>query len=317
MTVAAVIAAQRFGLGARPGDLALIGSDPRGWLQAQLGPEPAPAAGPGRTAERLKLFFDARASGDDEVIRLFRREYREAYVADAGARTRRAAATDTPFRERLVHFWSNHFTVSAMRPVVAGLVVPFEDEAIRPHVAGRFADLLLAVARHPAMLLYLDQAESIGPRSRAGQRNQRGLNENLAREVLELHTLGVDGGYGQADVRALAEMLTGWTIGNPRRGVIGEFLYVQAIHEPGPKTLLGRLRDEAGEREAAQALAELARHRSTARHVARKLARHFIADQPPDAVVARLARVFLDSDGDLAAMMHAIVAEEQAWREPL
>ena len=176
MSIAAFIAASRFGLGARPGDLARIKGDPRGWLVSQLAAAPETTAEVGRTADRLKLFFEARRSGDEEVMRLYRQEFRQGFVADVGARTRRAATTDTPFHERLVHFWSNHFTVSAIRPVVAGIAVPFEEEAIRPNVTGRFLDLLLAVARHPAMLLYLDQAESIGPMSRAGQRRRRGLN---------------------------------------------------------------------------------------------------------------------------------------------
>lgn len=318
MSIAAFIAASRFGLGARPGDLELIKGDPRGWLHSQLVADPGATAGVGRTSDRLKLFFDARLrGGDEDVMRLYRQEFREGFLADAGARTRRAATTDTPFRERLVHFWSNHFTVSAVRPVVAGVAVPFEDEAIRPHVTGRFLDLLFAASRHPAMLLYLDQAQSIGPMSRAGRRRGRGLNENLAREILELHTLGVDGGYGQTDVRALAEMLTGWTMGNPRNGIIGEFLYVEAIHEPGAKDFLGRNYAQGGEREAREALTHLARHPSTARRIATKLARHFIADQPPAASVERIGRVFTDSDGDLAEVMRAVIAEESTWREPL
>lgn len=318
MSINAFIAASRFGLGARPDELAEIKGDPRGWLLSQLQGGSEPTAGIGRTGERLKLFFDARnANGDEGIIQLYRKEYREGFVADVGARTRRAASTDQPFRERLVYFWSNHFTVSAVRPVVAGIAVAFEDEAIRPNVTGRFADLLLAVARHPAMILYLDQAESIGPKSRAGQRRQRGLNENLAREILELHTLGVDGGYTQADVRSFAEMLTGWTIGNPRRGVIGEFLYVGMIHEPGSKAFLGRTIAEGGEREAREALELLARHPSTARHVATRLARHFIADQPPADAVERIARVFRDTDGDLKQVTQAVIAEDRAWRDPL
>ena len=318
MSIAASIAASRFGLGARPGDLAQIKGDPRGWLLSQLAAETEPTAGVGRSPDRLKLFFDARAArGDEGVIQLYRQEFRQGFVADAGARTRRAATTDAPFRERLVHFWSNHFTVSAIRPVVAGIAIPFEDEAIRPHVTGRFLDLLLAVARHPAMQLYLDQAESIGPMSRAGQRRGRGLNENLAREILELHTLGVDGGYGQADVRALAEMLTGWTMGNLRNGVIGEFLYVEVIHQPGEKTFLGSSYAPNGEHEAREALAHLARHPSTARRIATKLARHFIADQPPPESIERIARTFRDSDGDLALVTRAVIDEEAAWRVPL
>jgi len=203
--------------------------------------------------------------------------------------------------------------------VVAGLVGSFEREAIRPHVTGRFEDMLRAVVRHPAMLLYLDNAESIGPNSRAGQRNHRGLNENLAREVLELHTLGVDGGYGQDDVRAFAAILTGWSIPGPRDTAASPdgFVFRPAAHEPGDKTLLGTRYPEAGEIEGVTALAALARHPATGRHLAVKLARHFIADQPPPAVVARLERVFRDSGGDLGQLARALVDAPEAWVEPL
>lgn len=317
MSIDAFVAMSRFGLGARPGDIARVKGDPRGWLTQQLSGEARPVDGAGRTADRLQLFFNARREGDEATAKLYRQEFRQGFVADVGARTRHAAATDAPFRERLVHFWSNHFTVSAIRPVVAGIAVPFEEEAIRPHVTGRFADLLAAAVRHPAMMLYLDQAESVGPRSPAGQRRNRGLNENLAREILELHTLGVDGGYAQADVRAFAEMLTGWTIGNPRSGVIGSFNYIDQVHEPGSKYFLGQSYANDGEREAVEALNVLARHPATARHIATKLARHFVADQPPTEAVDRLARVFLDTDGDLALVSRALVGEERAWRDPL
>lgn len=318
MSINAFIAASRFGLGARPGELAEIKGDPRGWLLSQLQDGSEPTEGVGSTGERLQLFFEARRDkGNEGLAQLYRKEYREGFIADVGARTRRSVTTREPLRERLVHFWSNHFTVSAVRPVVAGIAVAFEEEAIRPHVTGRFADLLLAVVRHPAMMLYLDQTESIGPNSRAGQRRQRGLNENLAREIIELHTLGVDGGYSQADVRALAEMMTGWTIGNLQNGVVGKFLYVNPAHEPGPKNLLGRNFAEGGEREAREALEFVARYPSTARHVATKLARHFIADQPPADAVDRIARVFRDTDGDLKQVMRAVIAEDRAWRDPL
>src|SRR5204862_5528442 len=159
---------------------------------------------------------------------------------DMGRRARAQIESDAPLRERLIAFWSNHFTVSIQRPICLGLVGPFEQEAIRPHVAGRFRDMLLAVARHPAMLSYLDNAQSIGPQSRAGQRAQRGLNENLAREIMELHTLGVNGGYSQTDVRALAKILTGWSVArdNERGGDAGSgFMFRPPIHEPGDKTL--------------------------------------------------------------------------------
>ncbi len=237
------------------------------------------------------------------------------------------ATTDQPFVERLVAFWSNHLCVSgAAKRIVAPLAGHYEREAIRPHVLGRFEDLLLASARHPAMLGYLDNAASIGPNSPAGRASARrdkarGLNENYARELLELHTLGVDGGYSQQDVQELARMLTGWTINGLRADRGGAkakngygFQFDAKLHEPGPKTLLGKRYSEAGAGEAEQAIRDLSRHRSTARFIATKLVRHFVADNPPAAAIERIAAAFQKSDGDLAVVSAELVELPEAWR---
>lgn len=223
------------------------------------------------------------------------------------------------YSERLVAFWSNHFAVSVNKgnPVrsFAGLM---EREAIRPHIYGRFADMLLAVETHPAMILFLDNQQSIGPNSRAGTRRGRGLNENLGREILELHTLGVAGGYGQADVTALATIITGWTLVPPNgnEGIPGTFRFNPNMHEPGPVTLLGRSYADGGFEQGKQALADIARHPSTAQHIARKLTRHFVADEPPASMVARVAKMFRDSDGDLQAVSKAVLESPEAWSAP-
>jgi uncharacterized protein (DUF1800 family) len=322
----AAIAAARFGLGPRPGELDRVAGDPRGWLHQQLQPAALRVAGDSGAA-RLAQYFEARSKGGDaEVEKMLRGQIREQFRDEAGRRTLAAVTSDAPLRERLVQFWSNHFTVSIQRPLVLGLVVPFEDEAIRPHVLGRFRDMLLAVVRHPAMLLYLDNAVSVGPNSRAGRLRDRGLNENLARELMELHTLGVAGGYTQDDVRELARVLTGWSVLRPadRNGPMqrallgassdGAFLFRPNVHEPGDKQLLGHTIRESGEGEGLEALTLLAQHPSTATHVATKLVRHFVADQPPQAAVERIARVFRDSDGDLAAVAAALIDLPGAWQ---
>ena len=188
-----------------------------------------------------------------------------------------------------------------------------------PHVLGRFADMLRAVEQHPAMLFYLDNAQSFGPHSKAGQNRKRGLNENLAREILELHTLGVDGGYTQADVTALARILTGWTFAG-REGRIGEpgtFVFFANAHEPGEQTLLGKVYPAGGIEQGEAALADLARHAATARHIARKLARHFVADNPPDSLVAKLEKVFRATDGDLKSISVALIDADESWTTPL
>jgi uncharacterized protein (DUF1800 family) len=310
---AALFALTRFGMGAAPGEVAGLSADPRGWVLEQLDrpsepPEFAGLPDHASTLRRMAEIKRARKRDPD----LGKDEMRRLAMAEAAARTRAAIASPTPLVERLVRFWSNHFTVSAQRQQVAPIVGAFEREAIRPHVLGRFHDMLRAVTRHPAMLAYLDNAQSIGPNSPAGQKRGKGLNENLAREILELHTLGVDGGYGQGDVEAFAGILTGWTI-DPEGGF---FRYVPNRHEPGAKVLLGQ-RFEGGEVEAERALLMLSRHPSTARFVATKLARHFAADDPPPALVDVLARTFLDTDGDLLALTRLLANRAETWSQPL
>lgn len=319
----AFIAVNRFGLGARRGELAEASGDPRGWVERQLSATittPKQLAALRSSRETIKELLEYRkdkSEKDTAAKQDIRRKMRDGFVEEAGARTLAQIESRTPAVERLVAFWSNHFTVSARKPLLVGVVGPFEREAIRPHVTGRFADMLLAVLRHPAMLAYLDNAQSIGPNSKAGKRREKGLNENLAREVLELHTLGADGGYSQADVREFARMLTGWSIGRLNGGDAGQFAFFAQAHDPGPKTLLGRRYEEAGVKEAVAALAALARHPATARHIAFKLARHFVADQPPPALVEKLARTFLDTDGDLRAVTVALLRAPEPWSEPL
>jgi uncharacterized protein (DUF1800 family) len=323
----AVLAANRFGLGPRPGELAAIGSDPRGWLKAQLAPSNAlPATITALSGSEARLAAPpppppATDKSEQTPRKLFQavlKKAREQYAPDAIARLQAGIASQTPFVEHLVAFWSNHFSVSALRPAVTGLAGPYEAEAIRPHLFGRFADLLKAATLHPAMLIYLDNWNSIGPKSRAGTLRDKGLNENLARELMELHTLGVDGGYTQADVTELAKILTGWTIRRPRLAhdiatARGAAIFVPAVHEPGGKTLLGKSYRDQGADEADAALEDLARRPATARFIAKKLARHFIADDPPPEVVAALAETFTKTDGDLAAVSARLVDLDAAW----
>ena len=325
--LSAVIAANRFGQGAAPGELSLVSNDPRGWLLAQLAPQPLPPQlaglpGSAQSAQRfaeLKAVRRADKTGTlpDPAEEKAKAEMRALYTTEAAARTRLAVETQTPFYERLVQFWSNHFAVSTARFEVAHLAGSFEREAIRPHVAGRFSQMLLAAMRHPAMLAYLDNATSIGPDSQAGLRQKRGLNENLAREMMELHTLGVDGGYSQDDVQQLARVLTGWTIGNEKDGLTGQFLYQPRFHEPGPKAFLQVTIPESGETEALRAVDILTHHPATARFVATKLARHFIADDPPPAAVEALAKAFRESGGDLALVCKTLVERPEPWKMPL
>ncbi|HLG84473.1 MAG TPA: DUF1800 family protein [Bradyrhizobium sp.] len=242
------------------------------------------------------------------------------FRAEALARLQRAVLADCGVTERLVAFWSNHFCISAGKGPLARIWAgAFEREAIRPHVLGRFADMLKAVEQHPAMLFFLDNQQSLGPDSRAGLNRKRGLNENLAREIMELHTLGVGGGYTQQDVTSLARIITGWTFVG-RQGILGEpgsFAFNANAHEPGPQMLLGKTYAAGGVEQGEAALADIARHPSTAKFVTTKLARHFVADDPPPALVARLADTFSRTDGDLKAVTLALVDSDEAWTAPL
>jgi uncharacterized protein (DUF1800 family) len=242
------------------------------------------------------------------------------FRAEALARIQRATIADCGLVERLVAFWSNHFCISASKGEPARIWAgAFEREAIRPHVLGKFGDMLKAVEQHPAMLFFLDNQQSIGPASKAGQNGKRGLNENLAREIMELHTLGVGSGYSQDDVTSLARIITGWTFAGRegKLGAPGSFVFNANAHEPGPQRLLGKLYNDNGVTQGEAALADIARHPATATFIARKFAAHFIADDPPPALVARLDAVFRKSDGDLRALTLALLDSDEAWRAPM
>jgi uncharacterized protein (DUF1800 family) len=336
----AAIAVNRYGLGARPGELLHAGEDPEGWLGAQLAASPPRVAGAGlrasadilsqalelRRERRAARAGDAPASADAAVVIKIGQLFRPIYVDEATARIRTALATDRPFLEHLTYFWTNHFAVSVDKVAVLGVAGSFEREAIRPRVLGSFADLLLASTHHPAMLLYLDNQTSVGPNSLLAQRAERraserrlGINENLAREILELHTLGVAGGYTQKDVTSFAEVLTGWSIGAQfgrlPGGVPGQFTFRPEMHEPGAKSVLGKRYADDGVGQAVAVLQDLARHPATAHFIATKLARHFIADEPPPQAVEHLQRVFLDSSGDLPSVYRALIRLKESWTQ--
>jgi uncharacterized protein (DUF1800 family) len=241
------------------------------------------------------------------------------FRAEALARLQRAMIADCGFTERLVTFWSNHFCISANKGELARIWAgSFEREAIRPHVLGRFVDMLKAAEQHPAMLFFLDNQQSLGPDSRAGQNRKRGLNENLAREIMELHTLGVGGGYTQDDVTSLARIITGWTFAGRQGqlGTPGTFVFNTNAHQPGAQLLLGKSYADNGVAQGEAALEDIARHPSTAKFIATKFARHFVADEPPPSLVARLQEVFRKSDGDLGALAAALLDSDEAWQAP-
>jgi uncharacterized protein (DUF1800 family) len=341
---AAALALHRFGFGPAGDQITAIAGDPRGALIEDLNrsgvltanlPSSAEAARAvadfqaERRAEQ-KLALRAQKASDAEGQSQAMSDFAKTAITDAGpvpgkpplpqqiiqseakARFDAAAGAELGFVERLVWFWSNHFCISADK--IVAMAGAYEREAIRPHVLGRFADLLQAVESHPAMLFYLDNVESMGADSIAGINRDKGLNENLARETLELHTLGVRSGYTQADVTSFANVLTGWTWINPDqpdRG--GEFIYNKRLHEPGAQTVLGKSYPDTGMDQGRAVLADLARHPATAQHIAQKLAAHFVADEPPPTLVVKLAKSFSDSDGSLKEVAKMLVSADESW----
>ncbi len=290
----------RFGYG-------LPGSD----ASPLVGPDSAAATWPGVSLAELAplaVAYQAAKKAKDEVgAKEAQRAMDALALRGAKAIFARAVGSLDPFRERLVAFWADHFTVTPKNRTQRALPAALVDEAIRPHVTGRFADMLRAVTTHPAMLIYLNQDASFGPGSPKGKRQKKGLNENLARELIELHTLGVGAGYTQADVRELAELLTGLAI-SAQEG----FVFDNKRAEPGAETVLGVTYDGKGEAPILQALGDLAARPETAAHLARKLAVHFVADDPDEGLVADLTARFENTDGDLAAVALALIAHPAA-----
>jgi uncharacterized protein (DUF1800 family) len=342
---AALVALQRFGLGGLAGSRAAIASDPRGACFAEIGPDKAviPKADLPDTPRAIQMLTQLEdrqremrqrarevaqgkanpteamqapvvAMPDPDEVRL-----QDVFAAEVKARFAFGVAQPVGFAERWAQFWSNHFCVAMRRgSILRTSAAPYEREAIRPHVFGRFETLLIAVETHPAMLHYLDQRQSIGPNSPAGLRQKKGLNENLAREILELHTLGVGGGYAQADVTSFARILTGWSITGREENIdgFGGFHFAANRHEPGPHNVMGKTYAEPGKERGLAVLRDLARHPATATFLATKIAKHFVADQPPAALVAKLAESFRKSDGDLAAVARTLLMAPEAWNAP-
>jgi uncharacterized protein (DUF1800 family) len=327
MSDPSTIAVNRFGLGGRPGEIAGVGTKPVDYLLAQLN-QPPQVAGPPLpdTADAITGFREFRKqrrkklsdpTATQQTGMMSSLSPRRMYNAEVRARLQTYVETDAPFAERLCLFWANHFAVSATAPPIAAMTGAFEREAIRPHIAGNFANLVQASTSNPCMLLYLDNAISIGPNSRAGQRRNRGLNENLARELLELHTLGVEGGYSLEDIRQLAMAITGWSLAGPKtkNRKLGSFVFRRGAHEPGRRQVMGRTYPNTRSVEQGQnILQDLALHASTARHVSFKLARHFIADDPEPGLVEAMARAFLTNRGELMPVYEAMLTHPSAFQ---
>lgn len=313
------IAFQRFGLGAKPGGLERIGGDPKGALLEEL------------DRPRSALISKGSLPGYKKACRISQREFGapyEVFQTERQARVQQATKPEIGLLERLVTFWSNHFSMTIWKEqVILGTIGQLERDVIRPNVLGSFTDMLLGVMQHPAMIAYLDNDDSIGPRSPTGKSWGAGYNENLAREVMELHTIGAGGGYTETDVTEFARILTGWSYvrgweadegwnGGTKENC-GQFIYRDDWHEPGGIRLMGKRYPAAGIDQGRAVLRDLAVHPKTAEHLAFKLVLHFLTDEPTAAMVDPVAAAFLESGGDLKATITALVELPESWSLPL
>lgn len=315
----ALVALNRFGLGSRSGSLGAVRADAKAALLAEVN-----TLGIAHIVKGTLPTYEGACRAVDRDF-LIQDEINQAELA---ARIKKHMEPDIGFVERLVLFFSNHFSMSIDKDsAIRATIGQLERDVIRKNVLGSFKDMLLGVMKHPAMLRYLDNCDSIGPRSKAGKAWGAGLNHNLAREILELHTLGVSGGYTETDIDHLAAALTGWSYvrgweadghyNGGNRFNRGRFLFRAEWHEPGPKGLLGRVFSQTGVDQAVAMLAMLAVHPSTAQFLAFKLVRHFITDEPTPAMVDAIANVFHSTQGDLKAVAKALINLPEAWTLPL
>ncbi len=356
----ALHAVNRLGFGPRPGDVeqvAAMGVDK--WIDLQLHPEKIDnAALDSRLASFRTLRMDSREivenypprklikavqegkppmpsdpakravykeqieklQASDDGKKGLGRPQREVVMELAESKLLRATYSQRQLQEVMTDFWFNHFNVFIGKGADRYLVTSYERDVIRPHALGKFEDLLVATAKSPAMLFYLDNWLSVGPNStaakggkgrRPGKGKRNGLNENYGRELMELHTLGVDGGYTQKDVTEVARVFTGWTVKRPRLG--GDFTFDERMHDPGDKTVLGHRIKDRGEKEGLDVLHMIARHPSTAHFVCNKLAVRFVSDNPPPALVDRMAHTFRKKDGDIREVPKTLFRSPEFW----
>lgn len=310
----AAVGATRFGYGAREGEIASLYKD-----AVRLTADQVRAVDP--LPEALKLLPDSRELLTDmlqarrqgrSAFRGYRQEARLRAQNEVHAHLQAAVTSNTPFFERLVAFWVNHFTVSMNKPAVMPLVLAFEREAIRPNILGSYFGLLSAVVRHPAMLIYLDNVRSVGPNSPTGRSRGRGLNPMLARRILDTYTYGLDGGHTEKDVETLSALLTGWTVGLLGEANQGEFTFREEWHEEGKKRFLDRIIPEAGMLEGEVGLDMVARAPATGRHLARRMAQYFIADTPPPSIENEIFSGYMNG-GSALGMVEGLLNAPGVW----
>ena len=309
------IAFNRFGLGAKLGQIDTVTGTPKHWLLEQI-KQPQFNFDPALPSSNDIILRDAKlkkTKGFDEKQKL-RVSFFASFNEMVSNSLQQELTTHTGFEWRVLNFFSNHFSVTKDDYLSAGLAPTLEREAIAPHLFGRFEDMLLAVVQHPTMLHYLDNVNSFGPNSIIGKNRNKGLNENLAREILELHTMGVNGGYTQADVIALAKGITGWSVGNPNKKEKPTFVYRERGHEPGNFVLLNTTHKQDGIAQGTRMLSQICNHPSTAHYICTKIAKHFVSSTPSNALVQHLTNTWTQSNGHLAQVFSALIQHEDSWK---
>ncbi|NQZ90523.1 MAG: DUF1800 domain-containing protein [Colwellia sp.] len=334
------IAVNRFGYGARGDELTQAEKDPRQWLESQLKPITFNGDFPHsntiliehakyqkekkRQKKQQKINSQSgnmqansmqanMQSGNMKDQKKPKNFSRQALRNMSVGTLKQAIASSNSVSWRLLDFFSNHFSVTAHGQLMVGLAATLEREAIAPHLLGNFEDMLLAVEQHPGMLIYLNNEKSFGPNSRMAKKRNKGLNENLAREIMELHTLGIDGGYSQEDVIELAKGITGWSVKRPGKERGEGFVFRAYGHEPGSRKLLGKIYSQLGIAQGQQMLRDLAMNPATAKHLCHKLAHHFACHNPPASLLKKMEATWLKTHGNIKAVMHCLFDADEAW----
>lgn len=321
------IAVNRFGYGARGDELELAEPDPKKWLIDRLLPISFGTSEPHsddiliehakyrqeKMQQKRKQSNNSQADTIRVNNKMTQNRARHALRSMSADTIQRAIASSNSVSWRLLDFFSNHFSVSANGQLMIGLAATLEREAIAPNLFGNFEDMLLAVEQHPAMLIYLNNERSFGANSKMAKRRKVGLNENLAREILELHTLGVDGGYSQEDIIELAKGITGWSVVHSNRESGVGFTFLSSGHEPGIRTLLGKKYAQQGITQGREMLSDLAIHPRTAKYVCYKLAHHFVSENPPVSLLDKMEATWLRTGGNIKEVMLSVFNADEAW----
>ncbi len=323
------IAVNRFGYGARGNELIKAKANPRKWLESQLKEieftDGLPSSDEvflayGKFQQQKKLLKKQKKKEnttknkrEDKQNMMRNNAARRTYVKMSSIALKQAINSEHSVSWRLLDFFSNHFSVSSKGRLMLGLSPTLEREAIAPNLLGNFSDLLLAVMQHPAMIIYLNNEKSFGANSRLAKKRKVGLNENLAREIMELHTLGVNGGYRQNDVIELAKAMTGWSVKRPKKEHGSGFVFREYGHEPGNRTLLGKNYAQRGIQQGQQMLRDLAMHPTTANYVCKKIAHHFVSESVQQSLIDKMQKTWLDNQGNIKKVMRTLFNASEAW----